>query len=381
MNTFCAYFNKKSCQSCGLIEMNYADQIKHKERVLLNALNVSADILLPTFTSPEQGMRNKAKLSVTGTIENPIIGIYGENNLDQGVELLNCPIHHPAINSILTELKCFITTVKLMPYQVSTRTGELKSLIIYTPGENQEMYLRFVLRSKEALDRIKKHLPELLDKFPFLTSVSVNIQPIPHAILEGKEEVILFGNGYIKVAWNDFHLKLTPQAFVQTNTQVAQELYHTASNWIRDLNVQRMAELFCGQGAFSFSAQSHIKQGLGIEINSDAIKIANSTAQENNLSHLRFLSADAQDMESELKKFDPELVLVNPPRRGLAQSAAWLTDGKYPYIIYSSCSYESLAHDLKTLSRSYQIKHIKIFDMFPHTEHFETLVLLTSIKV
>jgi len=360
--------------------MPYDDQLHHKTNVLKQELFPLTFNLSPSIKSKEWGFRNKAKLTVTGPMEAPLLGLLGETDLDQGREILNCPVHHPGINKILPELKSFITTTKLIPYNIASRKGELKSLILYSNQEADQIYLRFVLRSKEALDRIKKNLKILQEKFPALQCISANIQPVAHAILEGKEEIILSDKGFINISRSDLKFKIGPQGFIQTNEEVAGKLYAQATEYVKKIRPRRFAELFCGQGGFSFAASPFIESGLGIDINPDAIIKAQEAAQENHLGHLKFFCADAKDVEKKLEEYSPDIVLVNPPRRGLGESVKWLINKSYPHLIYSSCSHESLSRDLKLLKAHYEIKHIQIFDMFPHTEHFETLVLLSAIK-
>jgi 23S rRNA (uracil747-C5)-methyltransferase len=365
MPDFCAYFTSNICRSCEHLPTGYAEQISNKEKLLKTALpgNVNLD---PAVTSAEQGFRNKAKLIVSGTFENPVIGL-----IDR--EILDCPIHHPAINELIHDLIPFITEAKLDPYLISEKKGELKGLIIY---HGDETYLRFVVRSREPLDRIKKHLPSLLQKHADLASVSVNIQPIHQAVLEGEVEILLGPRDSISQSYNGVSLRLRPRAFVQTNQKVAEKLYATAASWVKELEIEKFLELFCGQGAFSFHCAGFVKEARGVEINEEAVKMANESAHDLGLNHLKFMSMDARKALGVIKAFHPDLILVNPPRRGLAESVSVLTENSPQWIIYSSCDVSSLARDLKELSPQYEIKRARLFDMFPHTSHFESLVLL-----
>ena len=373
MSTFCSYYNSATCRSCSLIELDYSAQILHKEKILQSALSHPLEI---SFVSRPLGFRNKIKLTVTGSKELPILGLWGEKDLDSGREILNCPLHHPDLNKLVNSLPDYIKLCLIEPYQISNRKGELKGLIAFISNDTQEMYLRFVLRSKESLDRIKKNLKTLQDNFPQLVCVSANIQPIPHAILEGEEEVFLTEKKFIEHQLDYIKFQIGPRAFVQTNQIVASALYLTACNWVKDLKVDRFCELFCGQGAFSFFSAPYVKAALGIEINSEAVANAQSTASRESLNHLQFKCSDAALVEKEVLEFGPDLILVNPPRRGLTQSLEILKKARAPYIIYSSCSYQSLASDIKVLSSTYSIQKVQLFDMFPHTEHFEVLTLL-----
>ena len=379
--TFCTFFNQNTCRSCEWLEDSVDVQIQKKERALSEALSYWGTLPLEkTMTSPLQGFRNRAKWIVTGTIENPIIGLTGIDDLDQGRDLVGCSILHSRINELTRALPALITQYSIAPYKIVERKGELKALIIFYSPHSQQMYLRFILRSKESVLRLKKMCPQLQEEFKDLVCISANIQPIPQAILEGPEEIYISKESFIrhtlKTKQGDISLKLSPQAFVQTNTLCANTLYQNAAEWISTLNSNRMLELYCGQGAFSFFAAPYVKQILGIEINDDAIKTAQECSKELDYKNLSFLAANAENIESEMNAFDPDLILVNPPRRGLGNSVQHILKSLPKNFIYSSCSVESLSEDLKVLKDHYNLKKIQIFDMFPHTKHFEILTHL-----
>lgn len=376
MKNFCGYFQQGICSSCDLMKVDYHAQLQMKERLLSDSLQDFSPLCLPSVSSQEFAFRNKAKFVVTGTIEKPVIGLWGDKELDQGRELLDCPLHLNEINQMLPAIKQFIMEARLAPYNISAKKGELKGIILFYSPSAGESYLRFIMRSKEAVSRIIKHHRSLINAFPHLKVISVNIQPVPHALLEGEEEVFITEATSISHKLGLVEMRLGPRAFVQTNQAVAEKLYGMAASWVHELKAKTFLELFCGQGAFSFFSAPFIEKGLGIEINPDAVKEANLTAQKNNLFHLKFISADAGKVADEMRSFNPELLLVNPPRRGLADACELILNQRPHYIIYSSCSHESLAQDLKKLGANYLPKKIQLFDMFPQTRHFETLVLL-----
>lgn len=375
MTIFCRYFNQSVCKSCDLITIDYSVQVAYKEDTLRTSLkHLKIPALDLSVSSSQISFRNKAKFAVTGDIQNPVIGLTGEDHLDQGRELLECPLHVEQINKILPQIKNFITLSNLVPYQIKEKKGELKGIILYYSVNSDEGYIRFILRSKESLDRIRKNL-SFFKELANWKSISANIQPIPHAVLEGDEEIWFTDKTTIKNRLGNFEFTLSPQGFVQTNQKVAEELYKEAAAWIRDLSVNKMLELYCGQGPFSFFASEEVQESLGIEINAQSVDSANAIAKSMNKSHLKFVQSDAAEMKAKSVEYHPDLILVNPPRRGLGETVQLLNEVRSRYIIYSSCDHETLAKDL-SLVRGYSIQKIKMFDMFPHTKHFETLVLL-----
>src|SRR5690606_12187909 len=378
MNTFCEYFDQHLCRSCSLLPITYTDQVSQKESILLKKLNIDQSLLLPTITSNLLGFRNKVKLAVGLKGEDITFGLVDKNF--NTVDLSQCPVQNPVINEMLPLIKEFITTTKLSVYDPRTSNGELKYIIIYYNPHSNESYLRLVLRSKEAHSRLIKHLSFIQDRINHLKIISINIQPSPHPILEGEEEIVLSSQTHLNHTLHNINFKLSPQGFVQTNLEVSTSLYQQAALWIKELNGDKFLELFSGQGAFSFFAAQNVRSALGIEINQSAVDSANLSAQKLGLNHLSFKCLDASHIKEELNQFSPDIILANPPRRGLAESLDLINHSGATYFIYSSCNYETLSSDLSALSH-YKIEKAQIFDMFAHTEHFETLVLLKKIVV
>ena len=376
--TFCEYYNQDHCHSCQIIEQDYADQLKQKELEVQSAFPEFKNFE-ESVKSPELAFRHRAKFVVTGTTDSPIIGLSGEDDLDSGRELLDCPLHHPSINKLAHLLPEFIKTCKLTPYNIKERTGELKGIIIFANYSATQMYLKLILRSKESIDRIKKHETRLRLIMPELKVVSVNIQPIPHAILEGEEEIILTTDSLI---WHNFktvRMLVGTNGFIQTNPFVAETLYSKASDWIKEFNHKKMVELFCGYGAFSFFANKNLEQSVGVEINAPSISVANKTKEKLGFTNVSFVAGPADSVGSIITQENPDLILVNPPRRGLSTSIDLIKNSHCKGIIYSSCSLETLKKDIEQLKDCFELKRVQVFDMFPHTKHFEVLTYLERL--
>jgi 23S rRNA (uracil747-C5)-methyltransferase len=341
-----------------------------KERSAQEALSIFKNFeSRPTIESPQTGFRNRAKLTVSGSVDQPILGLIDSQGKPRGHEILACPIHHPRLNELIAALPSIIRSFELSPYQISDRSGELKGIIAFTSGT--EMILRWVIRSHLLIEPIQRSIPQLQSQFPDLVCISANIQPIPHAILEGPEEVILTERSTAKLQLGEVTLDLAPQSFVQTNFTVAKHLYQTAAQWIAEANVNRVLELYCGQGAFSFASAKAAPSLLGIELNATAVDGANQTARAHGLSHLRFIQGDATQIQEQVLAFAPDLILV---KAGVDR----IFESRPRHLIYSSCNVQTLAKDLKQLSNHYELKRSQIFDLFPHTDHFETLVWLVK---
>jgi 23S rRNA (uracil747-C5)-methyltransferase len=377
--TGCVYFNRKECFSCSLLAIpeearnraKLATFEKNIESVLGSGLSLSA------LWQPKQSFqsRTKAKVSVTGTIKKPIIGLLNRNQ--QGTELLDCPLHIPQLNEVLSDLKRLITVCEIAPYHIDRRAGELKGFILKVDALGAQMIVRFVLRSTADLAKVKRAARELQKNFSFIKVVSANIQPLPAAIVEGDEEIALTKN---EVIWEEFgkvKLAFQPQTFSQVTPETAVALYEKVLELLKINSVRSLLDLFCGVGGFSMVSAPVLDWGHGVELSKKSIACAKMSCKENGINNLNY---EACNVEEFLKSYTgpiPDAVLLNPPRRGLSETIIEHVRRISPkFILYSSCNPDSMLRDLQLLQSKYSVKAIFPFDMFPLTEHLEVLTLL-----
>lgn len=370
----CSYFRAGRCRSCSELEVPYAAQLARKQRRVRDTLRAQAHTeWLPPLASPEAGFRNKAKMVVAGTIQTPTLGIL--DPAGGGVDLSDCPLYPPALASAFAPLAHFITRARIEPYAVAARRGELKHLLITLAEHSGELMLRFVLRSQEPIARIRKYLPELQAELPRLAVVSANLQPEHKAVLEGEQEILLTAQDRLTMQLNGIPLHLKPQSFFQTNDHVAAQLYARAREWVAAIDPPALWDLFCGVGGFALHCADGRREVTGIEVSAEAIASAELSRAELGLDSVRFRALDATDFalgESTV----PPLVIVNPPRRGIGEKLARFLDASPArHVVYSSCNADSLARDLDAMP-SFRLRRAGVFDMFPHTTHYEVLALL-----
>ncbi|STT02438.1 23S rRNA (Uracil-5-) -methyltransferase rumB [Klebsiella pneumoniae] len=206
--------------------------------------------------------------------------------------------------------------------------------------------------------------------------ITANIQPVHMAIMEGEQEIFFTEQQALGEVFNEGAAVDPPRkSFFQTNPAVASRLYATARDWVRALPVQHMWDLFCGVGGFGLHCATPTMRLTGIEIAPEAIACARQSAAQLGLSNLHFQALDSTQFATH-EADAPQLVLVNPPRRGIgAELCDYLSRMAPPYIIYSSCNARTMATDIARLS-GYRVERVQLFDMFPHTAHYEVLTLL-----
>ncbi len=360
----CADFESGRCRSCSELARPYAEQLQRKSAQARERL-AGIENWLPAVRSPETGFRNKAKMAVGGSIDAPFLGLVLPGR--PAVDLRDCPLYPETMAKTLALAGQWLKAAQVPPYDLSTRRGEAKFVLLtQAPGSGEHM-LRFVLRSREALQRIAKLLPEWQQQAP-LKVVSINLLPEHRAVTEGEVEIVLTPCSAIRCELNGHTLWLPPQAFFQTNSTVAAALYRTAAEWLDD-QVGRIWDLYCGIGAFARHLERADREIVGIESSASAIEAANRAG-----SAVRFLAGDVAAFVA--TESTPDAAIVNPPRAGLARELReWLVAKGPQTLLYSSCNPDTLARDLKALD-CYRPAKAQLFDMFPHTEHAEILVLL-----
>lgn len=433
VTVLCQLHDASLCRSCPNLDLPLAQQLQLKQSAVQATLagQVETAAWLEPFASAPSHFRNKAKLAVSGTTHAPVLGLV--DRFDNGTDLTSCPLHVNEIKAALAPLTRAITRMGLQPYSIVKRRGELKHVLI-TASANGQLMVRFVLRSTAQLPAIRKGAPRLQSELPGLRVLSVNIQPRPAAILEGEREIILSqdstldmplylpelgGDGVVVNSKKSvLPLVLPPQSFFQTNSDVAAGLYAQARAWVRDYagggvltgaeaeregaggqagvltgesgaggaypdaiqSSQSIWDLYCGVGGFALALAQPGAQVLGVEVSAPAIDGARAAVAQLGLTspQVRFEAGDASVLDASGQVYGhdkPDLLVVNPPRRGIGELAASIEDSGIQRVLYSSCNPASLAKDLEVMS-SYRIRRARLFDMFPHTNHAEVLVEL-----
>lgn len=407
----CAYFDAGLCRSCTLLPVPMDRRIAEAEagvRDLLAPFGAESGVRwLTPARGPEVGFRNKAKMVVSGSASEPVLGILDEEA--RGVDLSDCPLYPPEITALLRDLPALIRRAQVAPYDVARRRGELKHVLV-TAAPSGELMLRFVLRTAGPVPRLAEHLG-LLGAHR-LAVVTANIQPEHSAVIEGAEEIPIAGDAELTVVQGDVPLRVRPQSFLQTNTEVASQLYRQVAAWVDEaaLRRERSAEsagadadpspedqasaaepgeqasadlrvwdLYCGVGGFALHCAGPDRTVTGVEVSEAATASAAVTAAELGLT-AEFIAADAlawaQDQPVGAR---PDVLIVNPPRRGTGRRfARWAQASGIEEIVYSSCNPRTLASDLAAMP-AYRIADARLLDMFPHTAHSEVVVRLRRV--
>ncbi len=368
----CGYFDRGVCRSCTLMGTPYDAQLAAKTEHARGLLAAWPEaVWLPPMPSRPEGFRNKAKMVVGGTADAPTLGILDASR--HGIDLTACGILSIGLRAAFAPISAFIALARITPYDIPTRRGELKHVLL-TEAPDGALMLRFVLRSTEPVGRIRKHLPSLVAALPQLAVITANLLPEHKAVLEGDEEIMLGGGETLAMRLGDLVLHLRPASFFQTNTEIATGLYDQARDWIDEVNARSVWDLYCGVGGFALHVAAPGRRVHGVEVSAPAVASARLSATEAGLADVTFDVGDATALAT---GETPDAIIVNPPRRGLGDRlCATLQASGVPTIIYSSCNAVTLARDIAAMP-AYAPRRVRLFDMFPQTDHYEAMVLLT----
>ena len=369
----CGYHEAGRCGSCTLLHLPYPEQLAGKQARCEQALGGLGPLRwLDPVGSAQQGFRNKAKLVVAGRRGRPTLGIL--DGAGRGVDLRRCALYEQPVAEALEPLADWVAEAGLTPYDVPARRGELKHLLL-TGAPDGGLMLRLVLRSTDQLVLVRRALPGLRARLPQLRVLSANIHPEHKAVLEGEQEIVLTRARHLAFPLPELTLQLSPRAFLQTNTGVAARLYGHAREWVGQAAPERVWDLYCGVGGFALHVAAPGRVVTGIEITAEAIGAARRAARAlpaPTAAGVRFETGDATGWAGGAA----DLVIVNPPRRGLGpELAAALDASAVPRVLYSSCNVDTLARDLAAMGALRPVR-ARVFDMFPNTAHQEVLVEL-----
>lgn len=384
----CSTYQK--CGGCSLRHMNYEATLNLKREIVQNLVDKTLENKIevkPTIGMKEPyHYRNKAQYPIGYNKQGNITTGVFANRTHDIISMQECKIQHPISEYIAKLVVRFLQENKISAYQEETNQGIFRHVVIKIGKKSKEVMCVFVVNQKEIpkerelVDYLLKNFAKEYPEYELKTMVK-NINTKNTNVILGNENIVLYGEGYIYDKLGDYTFKISPMSFYQVNPIQTEILYNEA---IKGANIQKediVLDLYCGIGTIGIYASTFAKQVYGIEIIEQAIEDAKENAKENHIENIEFICGDVEQALSELldsKKVQPNVILVDPPRRGLDNTTIQNILKVQPQkVVYISCNPATMVRDLKQLEEKYEIKGIQPVDMFPFTSHIETVTLLT----
>ena len=310
---------------------------------------------------------------------NIISGTY-EAKTHRVVPVENCLIEDKKSQEIVRTIRGLLKSFKIKTYDEDTGYGLFRHVLIRRGFKSGEIMVALVLGSP-ILPSSNNFVKALRKEHPEITTVVLNINDRKTSMILGEREKVLYGKGFIRDELCGCTFRISPKSFYQVNPVQTEILYQKAIEFAHLTGKESVIDAYCGIGTIGLIASGHAKEVVGVELNKDAVKDAKLNARENQIRNVKFFQGDAGEfmeaMAAEGKSMD--VLFMDPPRAGSDEkfmaSAVKMGPEK---IVYISCNPETLARDLKYLTKKgYQVKKIQPVEMFAFTEHLETVVLLS----
>lgn len=391
----CRHFGM--CGGCSYQCMDYAEQLKWKEKMVKDSLERIGEIknppVLPIIGSESPWFyRNKMEYSFgagngDGTGNGALtLGLHPAGNFRAVFNLEECFLESTTSAQIVSEVRAWAIANKIAPYDPRPNQGILRNLVIREGKNTNELMVNLFTNGREF--KYEKDFAKLIaEKFPSATSVYRTAVTIERGHKTVVEEFHLAGKKTLtetlQIKKSDgkkvkLEFEILPQAFFQPNTKGAQILYETALNFADPQGTETIYDLFCGTGTIGMFMASKAKEVYGIELNSSAVENARKNATQNKIKNIEFICGDVDKMLSSLKG-KVNIIVTDPPRAGIMQKTLQkIIELRPSKWIYVSCNPTTLARDLKdAMMAGYKLQKAQPVDMFPHTYHVETVCLLT----
>lgn len=372
----------KLCGGCQYQHMDYAEELSAKAQKVTDALNrIGGQHLEPVGITgaPEiSGYRNKAQYPVALKNGKPAAGFY-QNRTHEVIPVRRCLILPEIFDKARDVVIRWAEEDCVSVYDEQTGRGLLRHIYLRRGTVTGEIMVCLVVNG-DSLPRTNRLIHALQREIPGLASVLLSVNRKNTNVVLGEEFRTLWGRDWIEDELCGFRFRLSPRSFFQVNHDQAQRLYEKAVELANLHGTETVLDLYCGTGTITLALSRQAGKAVGVEIIPQAIEDARQNAIRNGVENVEFFCADAKIAAERLcaEGAFPDVIVVDPPRKGLAAEVIDAMVQMAPArIVYVSCDPATLARDVKLLSeKGYALTHAEAFDLFPRTYHVETVVQL-----
>lgn len=375
---------KKGCGGCPLLALPYPEQLAKKQKDVEKLLGKFGPVQPILGMEAPWHYRNKAVSTFcAGPGRSLQSGIYAQGT-HRVIPVEECLLHNPALDEAIAAVRTAAAACRYEPFNEDRRTGLIRHVLVRHSRATGQVLVCLVT-AQAALPGSKAFVTKLRQLCPSVSTVVQNINPRHSSAVLGSAEKLLYGKGYIEDTLCGVKFRLSAASFYQVNPVQTERLYQTAIEAAGLNGSQTVLDAYCGVGTIGLASAAKAKSVLGVELNRSAVNCAIQNAKANGIPNARFLCADAtsaiQRMAQQGERMD--VVFLDPPRAGstpeFLQAVCQLAPER---VVYISCNPETQRRDLEYLTaRGWKASFIQPVDLFPHTEHVETVVLLSKGEI
>lgn len=373
----------KRCGGCSLRHVKYEETLKMKKEKVQNLVNKG---LKNKITVEEtEGMenpcfyRNKAQYPIGLNKDGqPVIGVFA-NRTHEIVPIDTCYIQNEEGEKIAKDILDYLISKKTSVYEEKSQKGLLRHIVIKVGLRTHEIMCIIVING-ENIPCEKELAKYISTNYPNVKTLVKNINKNNTNVILGDKNINIYGNGYIEDRLGEYMFKISPLSFYQVNPIQAEKLYNIGVEAANIGKEDIVFDLYCGIGTISIFMAKYAKKVYGIEIVKEAIEMAEENAMVNKIDNIEFYAGDVKILLDQLindKKITPDIIMVDPPRKGLDnESIENILKINPKKVVYISCNPATLIRDLAKMEEKYEILNIKPVDLFPFTSHIESVVVL-----
>ena len=377
------------CGGCDLRHMTYENTLKLKKETVQSLVNknLKNKITVESTIGMDNpyNYRNKAQYPVGLNKEGmPDIGVFAQRT-HTIIPIESCKIQTEVSQRIAKTILNFIREKNISVYNEEKQTGLFRHIVVKVGKYTNQVMCILVVNEKKANNEIEHDIVKVLcAQYPEIKTIVKNINNENTNVILGKENINLYGDGYIEDKLGEYIFKISPMSFYQVNPVQAEILYNTAIEAASLSKDDVLFDLYCGIGTIGIFASKYVKQVYGIEIVPQAINDAVENARINNIKNAEFMVGDVEISFDELinkKNIVPTAIIVDPPRKGLDDKTIQnILKIKPEKLVYISCNPATMVRDLSKMEEIYNINRIQPVDMFPFTKHVECVAVLNLKK-
>ena len=373
----------KRCGGCNLRHIKYQETLKMKQNAVQSLVNktLKNKLQVDNVVGMENPYhyRNKVQYPVGINKEGkPIIGVFA-NRTHEIIPMDKCLIQNEKSEEIAKYIFDYWCNKNYSIYNEATGKGLLRHIVIKNGIKTNEIMCILVINGESFPDE-NDLVNVLTTKYPNIKSIVKNINTKNTNVILGGKNINIYGNGYIQDILGEYTFNISPLSFYQVNPIQAEKLYNIGVEAAGITKNDTVFDLYCGIGTITLFMSKYAKKVYGVEIIEQAIEMAKENAKINNVDNTEFIAGDVEKVLEELidkRKVVPDIVMVDPPRKGLdRRSVSNLLKVSPKKIVYISCNPATLIRDLAKLEEKYEINKIIPVDMFPFTKHVECVAVL-----
>ena len=379
----CRHYHE-GCGGCRFQDLAYEVQLAAKAEQVRDALERIGGLtgfeLEPALGAHDVfHYRNKLEYSFTRGAEGVALGFHRAGRWDQVLPVEKCWLTTDRGNGIREAVAAWARAEGLAPFDQETQEGFLRHLVV-REGRNTGQALVTLVTAPGALAG-EEGLVETLRRFPEVRSINWAVNDSPAEVTNVPTR-ILWGEDAIEEEILGLRYRVRPNAFLQTNTAMCEELYRLAIEYAALTGEETVYDLYAGIGTIGLAMARDALTVWGVEASEESVACALENAELNGIANAAFFAGDVAAAVGELRDRagDPDVVVVDPPRAGLTGKALRLVGGlAAKRLVYVSCNPTTLAGNAKELTGElgYRLERARAVDMFPHTPHVETVALFT----